>query len=292
MFTVIVVILLLVIAAVLVLSAPAMARVLEVRTRTMRLLALIPVVIALVILAFSTTAVVEAKTVGVKTSFGKVTGTASPGLVMKAPWTKVTAIDATIQTDEYKGDDCITVILADKNTACISATNRWSVSRENAEAVYADFRSDDPTKSLRDAVVSTQFKAAAFDVFSKYDATTPEAADTEALAAAVKERMLENTDDLVNVSQVTISYIKLGEKAQGKIDAYQSQVAQTRIAKEKKATAGEEAAANKILSESISNDPNVLVSKCLDLIADGDFKPPAGFTCWPGGGTGVVIPGK
>lgn len=257
-----------------------------------RLFALIPLGLLLVVGSLSIVTTVEAKQVGVLTTFGKPSERTLPsGLHFKAPWQKVTDIDATVQTDEYRGDDCITVILADKNTACISATNRWSVSKENANDVYADFRSDDPTKNLRDAVVSTEFKAAVFDAFGDYDATQEAAADTAALAKEVKDALLVATDGLVNIERVTISYIKPGEKVQDKIDAIQAQVAQTTIATEKKITAEKEAAANRELSDSISNDPNVLVSKCLDLISDGSLVPPAGFSCWPGGGGGVVIPG-
>jgi regulator of protease activity HflC (stomatin/prohibitin superfamily) len=236
---------------------------------------------------------VEAKQVGVVTTFGKPgEQTLGSGFHFKAPWQKVTEIDATIQTDEYKGDDCITVILADKNTACVSAANRWSVNKDNANDVYADFRSDNPTESLRDAVVTTQFKAAVNSVFGGYDASQEGTADYNDLAAQVQDVVVSKTNGLVDIESVTISYIKLGEKAQAKIDALQSQVAATRIAKEKKATAEEEAAANRIISDSISNDPNVLVSKCLDLISEGAFTPPAGFSCWPGGAGAIVVPSK
>lgn len=254
--------------------------------------AFIPAGILALMLALTTWTTVEAKQVGVVTTFGK-TGddTLKSGFHGKLPWQSVTQIDATIQTDEYRGDDCITVILADKNTACISATNRWSVNDENANDVYAEFRSDDPTKSLRDAVVSTQFKAAVNSVFGGFDATAEGESDYVGLAEQVKTLMLTNTKGLVDIDSVTISYIKPGEKLQNKIEAIQAQEAQTTIANEKIETARKEATANGILSDSISNDPNVLVSKCLDLIADGSLVPPAGFTCWPGGGSAVVIPG-
>ena len=249
------------------------------------------IVVSVFCLVFSMFTTVQAKQVGVVTTFGKVSeDTLGAGPHFKLPWQKVTEIDSTVQTDEYKGDSCITVVLSDKNTACISATNRWSVNDTNAGDVYAEFRTDDPTGSLRDAVVSTQFKAAVNDVFGGYDATQEGKADYQGLAKSVTDTMVENTDGLIDISKITISYIKPGEKLQNKIEAIQAQEAQTTIATEKIETARKEADANRILSDSISNDPNVLVSKCLDLIADGSFTPPAGFSCWPGGGGGVVIP--
>lgn len=262
-----------------------------------RTIGFVPLVLALIVAVFSMTTMVQAKQVGVLTTFGKpAERTLSSGLHFKAPWQKVTAIDATIQTDEYHGDTGIQVRLSDGNTAKVSATVRWSVSEENANDVYADFRSDDPTESLRDAVVSTQFKAAMNSVFATFDpltlADSENAVDYNALADEVTRVMLTRTNDLVNIESVTISLLSLDQKSQAKIDALIGEVAKTNIAKQAQATAEARAEANRILSESISNDPNVLVAQCFDLLAEGDFQPPAGFSCWPGGNGGVVIPGS
>ena len=80
------------------------------------------------------------------------------------------------------------------------------------------------------------------------------------------------------------------DQTQLKINQYQAAKADTRIALQKVQTAKNDALANKTLASSVSHDPNVLVSKCLDLVKSG-INLPAGFTCWPGGGNGVVIPG-
>ena len=67
--------------------------------------------------------------------------------------------------------------------------------------------------------------------------------------------------------------------------------ANTRIAEQRAKTATAEAESNRVLSESIKNDPNVLVSKCLDAINEGKSLP-AGFQCWPGTSGSVVVPAK
>lgn len=256
-----------------------------------RLWGLLPLALAFITLFFGTFTTVEAKQVGVVTSLSKpLEHTLDSGPHFIAPWQKVTEIDATVQTDEYHGAKCITVVLADKNTACISATNRWSVNDKNANDVYAEFRSDDPTASLRDAVVSTQFKAALNSVFSTYDVTTEKAADYDALATQAMDITKKKTKGLVDIDTVTISYIKPSEKLQDKIEAIQAQEAKTRIATEAKATAAAEAAANRELASSLSKDPNVLVSKCLDIVAEG-VSLPAGFSCMGGSGA-VVVPSK
>lgn len=253
--------------------------------------------IAGIIMFFACQVSIQPKQVGVVTTWGKVhEQTLSPGWNWKGPFDKVTEIDATTQTDEYKGDSAIQVRLKDGNTAEIYTTVRWSISEEEASKVYSEFRSDDPTESLRDAMVSTQFKAAANAEFAGFDplslagidGSTPP--DYKALADAVKTRMEQETEGLVKVRSVTVSLIKLDKRSQKHLDDYVAQVAKTRTAIEAKETATKQAEANAELADSISKDPNVLVSRCLDLIESGDLTPPAGFSCWPGGGGDVVIP--
>lgn len=247
-----------------------------------------------VIMLLACSAIVEAKQVGVVSTYGKVhEKTMSPGWNWKSPFDKVTEIDATTQTDEYKGDDAIQVRLKDGNTAEIYTTVRWSISSENASQVYSEFRSDDPTDSLRKAMVSTQFKAASNAEFASFDPLSlagidGETPDYKALAEGVKDRLEAETEGLVKVRSVTVSLIKLDKRSQKHLDDYVAQVAKTRTAKEAKETAAAQAAANRELASSIAKDPNVLVNKCLDIVAEG-VDLPAGFTCMSSG-TGVVIP--
>lgn len=258
-----------------------------------RVFAVVPVLLIGLLFLTTSMTTVEAKHVGVVTEFGKEQpDTLGAGFHWKKPWAKVTELDSTIQTWEYAGKSAIDVVLADKNAASVSVTARWSVSDENANDVYAEFRgADDITDALGEAVVGTQLKAALFAVFADHDLTAEDALTADELAEKVQDVMDDKTKSKVDIDSVTISKITPGEKLQSKIEAIQAQVAQTTIAEEKKATATAEAAANRILSESISNDPNVLVSKCLDMVAElpaGSL--PAGFQCWNNAGGSVVVP--
>lgn len=273
-----------------------------------RFVGVVALLIAVVIMLFAVTTSVGAKHVGVQTTFGKVSdATLDPGLHFKSPFSKVTEIDATVQTDEYQGKSCIRVRIGDGNTACTAATIRWSVSPRQANQVYADFRSgqhsDDPTEALRDAVVSTQFKAALNTVMGTYDPTAgfedtgdlstgnvtfvPDYAD---LDSKVTTAMEKQTKGLVNITSITISEVVFSEKTEKRISDFQSEIAKTRIAKQAQATAAQQAKANETLAKSVSKDPNVLVAQCLQALADKEFTPPAGFSCWPGGGSSVVVP--
>jgi hypothetical protein len=96
----------------------------------------------------------------------------------------------------------------------------------------------------------------------------------------------------VEMRSLTISFIAFSETTEARINDLQAEVAKTRVAQQQEATAAAQARANKILSESVSNDPNVLVSKCLDTLSamvQAGQAVPAGFTCWPGGDTGSLV---
>lgn len=96
----------------------------------------------------------------------------------------------------------------------------------------------------------------------------------------------------IDVLNVIIPIVHFDDATQGRINALQAEIANTRIAKQKQQTADAEADANRKLSGSVSNDPNVLVSKCLDLLAQMEkdkIAIPAGFSCWPGNQTPVIV---
>lgn len=272
---------------------------------------IVTILISLGILASGLFTTVSAKNAGVLVAFGKVSEkTLSPGLHTKAPWQKVVEIDGTIQTDDYRGEECVAVRIGDGSQACVSITNRWNIVESEADRVYKDFKSDDPTLSFRDAVISTQLKASLQKALSDYnpvaqfnsadnEASSAELSfspDYDAVSKVVEEDMKTRlgAEPMAEIQSITISYMQLSETTQKKLDDYVAAIGETRIAEQRKATAEAQAAANNTLSTSVSDNPNVLVSRCLDTLAESvekGYQLPAGFSCWPGGGSGVVIPG-
>ncbi|WP_300676279.1 hypothetical protein [Nocardioides sp.] len=122
--------------------------------------------------------------------------------------------------------------------------------------------------------------------------------DLDSYSAKIKDAMNERLAQLNNgkrqitVRSVTMSLLSLAQTTQDKINAYQAEVGNTRIAQQQEKTAAAQAAANKALSQSVSKDPNVLVSRCLDILNDmvkANQAVPAGFTCWPGGSSNLVL---
>lgn len=270
------------------------------------------VALTLVALIFSSTFMVGAHNVGVVAEFGKPTGTNAPaGLHVKAPWTTVTDIDATVQPEEYKGETCIYVKIADAGSACISLAYRWRVNADGADVVWADYRNseDGITEAVRKALVSTNIKAAINEVFGTYDPTsetvitpnmTPQdianlklkLPELEFFNKAIKanvEEKIKDLGDLIEIQSVTVSYVKLPDTTQDRINAFNAKVMDTRLALADIAIKDAQAQANNALAASLQ-DPNVLVSKCLDGMISGEIDAPAGFQCWGGTNSSVVIP--
>lgn len=253
---------------------------------------------------------VSAKNVGVVVSFGAVDqNTRHSGLNFKAPWAEIVSIDGTIQTDEYNAQYTIPVRIGDGSVAHATITNRWSINAESGAKIYENYRSNDPTQTFRSAVVSTQLEAAVQKALKDYNPiaelkkvegtntgqTVSFSPDYDAVSKDMTEDMqarLKATGGLANIESVTFSNLKLAPNTQKKLDNYIAAIGETRIAMQKEETAKAQANANKTLSDSVSNDPNVLVSKCFDSVADAissNYKLPAGFSCWSGNNS-VVIP--
>lgn len=262
-------------------------------------------VLTLIISLFSVTAIVPTREIGVVTSFGRPVKVLSNGLHLKAPWQKVNKLDGTIQTDNFTGEDrAIDVRIGNGSTAGVDATIRWRIKLDAGKELYQDYRQ---MENIRDSLVTRELKAALNEVLGDYDplvsvkagvsddgTTTSAGVDLNAYSQQVQEALARRVGEDVEVLSVILPIIRFDAQTQEKINAYQAEVANTRIAQQREATAKAQAQANKNLAGSVSNDPNVLVSKCLDTLEEmvkAGQEVPIGFSCWPGGsGTSVVLP--
>lgn len=238
---------------------------------------------------------VPTKEIGVVTQGGRPVGSLSNGWHMKAPWQNVTMMDAAIQTDTYaKGkNNCVNVRIAHQATACVDASIRWRIDPSASDALFQNYREFD---SIRASLVERQLQASLNSEFANYDAIavddkgTPTAPSLATIGQHVTNDMKSQLKGQIEVLSVIVPVIQLDENTQSKANQLLAEVSQTRIKAQSVKTAQEQAKANKALSESVSKDPNVLVSKCLDMIESGKNNLPAGFSCWPGNGSSVVIP--
>lgn len=215
----------------------------------------------------------------------------------------------------------IKVRLGDGNTAEAYISVRWSAVPGQANNIYAQYRGDDPIGQMRDNLLLLNLKQVVNDALGTYSPTAAidnldiDFTDPKAIAAALKDIKINpnfetltmdiqealktklgyvSSDDvgtsLIQIKQVTFSFLDLPKQSQDRIAAFLTEVNNTRIALQHQATNTAQATANEALAASLAQNPNVLVSECLDLIRSGELVPPAGFSCWPGGGAAVVVP--
>ncbi|MDF3280874.1 SPFH domain-containing protein [Gordonia sp. N1V] len=239
-------------------------------------------VVAIILLAASLT-VVSTRNIGVVTTFGRPTGHIGNGLHFVAPWSSVTELDGAIQIEQRTGKDATTVRLGNDSTATVDNTIQWRIKPDAADSLFLDYRTFD---NIRDNLIDREANAALNDVLSTYNplasvqSAQDAGGDNEKLADQVTNLLRQRVGSRVEVTSVLIPVIHFDQSTQDKLNLYNAEVANTRIAEQKQKTAAAEAQANQILSQSVNNDPNVLVSKCLDIVkANGGS--PAG--CWPGG---------
>ena len=116
--------------------------------------------LAFVILGAACTTVVQAKTIGIVTSFGKVDRALEPGLNLKKPWEQVTDVDGTVKTMKYDGDNCLWVRIGDGSRSCVSLTIRYQAVPDQATTIYTDYRATDPIAEVGSNLVSPELKSA------------------------------------------------------------------------------------------------------------------------------------
>ena len=253
--------------------------------------------LTLVLTLFGSIAIVGTKEVGIVTAFNRPVDTLDNGIHFKAPWQDVSEMDGAIQTDNHTqdGKSCVDARIAHQIVACVDVTVRWRIREGAADTLFRDYRDFD---NVRSSLVARELATDVNAAFSEYDPLAVDAAGNATgtplndLSGAVLKSMQSQIGGQVEVLSVFIPVMHFDDATQSRLNALQSQVAQTRIATQAVKTAEQQAQANQALAVSVSNDSNVLVSKCLDVLSEMVTKGqsvPAGFTCWPGGSS-LVIP--
>lgn len=238
------------------------------------LVAIIPLVLTFV-------TVVPPRTVGIGVSFGKPIAVYDNGLHVKAPWTKVEKLDASVQNNIYKDDSAINVRLGNNSQARVDVSIQWQMKSDNAQKLFLDYKTFD---SIQSNLVDRNLRTSLNQVMSTYNplATVKDSnqntsgADLQAMSEEVKKKLTEKISQDIDVISVNIPIIGFDDSTQNKIDELQAEIARTRVAEQKKNTANAEREANEVLERSISD--NVLTSKCLDIV-DRAGQSPLG--CFP-----------
>lgn len=253
--------------------------------------------LAVVFLVFACSTIVSTRNVGIVTSFGKPVGTLSNGLHVKAPWQKVPELNGTIRTDNQIGGfgtgGCTggtAVRLANNSTACVDNTIRWRIVPDAGDTLFRDYQNDD---NIRDSLVTRELNATLNQEFAQYNPLDPKAVNGPNLTD-MSDRVTKNLQGKIkaqiDVQNVIISIVHFDAQTQDKINAYQAQIANTRIAEESQRTAAAQAEANRILASSVSGDINLQVARCLDIVNSGKLTSP--IPCIPGAGQPAAVPAR
>lgn len=245
---------------------------------------------------------VGTKEVGIELAFGKPVGHLTNGPHITAPWVKVVTMDAAIQTDSFSTDQtCILVRIGNLQTGCAHITIQWRIDPGQSDYLYQNYRSFD---HVRDALVTRNLTAAVNEVLSGYNPLTQiseknPSGQSKALLVAyqaqIKDLLVQKVNGQVKILNVLLPVVTFDPATQDRINQLQQQVAQTLIAKQQVKTNEQQALANQKIAASVDVSPNVLVKQCLDILAQNEKDGkgvPAGFTCWPGNSSGVIVSAK
>ena len=252
-------------------------------------IAVVAGVLTLFVVILGSTTIVSTRNIGVVTTFGRPGGTLTNGLHWKAPWQSVTEMNGTIQIDNHTGESATTVRLGNNSTAFVENSVRWRIQPAAADELFLDYRE---FENVRDNLVTRELRAALNEVFADFDPLAPEnveGANVQALGDDVAEKLRTKVGDQVEIINVIVPLVNYDDATQERINALNVEKANTRIAEQRAKTAEAEARANEILAASVSNDPNVLVSKCLDAAREARISP---LGCWPGTAAVPTVPAR
>ena len=258
------------------------------KSRSLRIAVVAGVLTVFVVILGSTT-IVSTRNIGVVTTFGRPGSTLTNGLHWKAPWQSVTEMNGTIQIDNHTGEHATTVRLGNNSTAFVDNSVRWRIQPAAADELFLDYRE---FENVRDNLVTRELRAALNEVFADFDPLAPEnveGANVQALGDDVAEKLRTKVGDQVEIINVIVPLVNYDDATQERINALNVEKANTRIAEQRAKTAAAEARANEILAASVSNDPNVLVSTCLDAAREARISP---LGCWPGTAAVPTVPAR
>jgi regulator of protease activity HflC (stomatin/prohibitin superfamily) len=268
----------------------------------------VAVIFALLVFMVSGIKSVPTKSIGVATSFGKVTGQPyGPGIHETwQPWKHVNIIDETIQTttfevDQKTGRGGLDVRIGGQQTARLDVTIQWRVLDTAADGLFSNYANQGPLMGeIQNAVVVRELKQVVNQVMGDYNPIQDVAANSavsnsqfSTFGPKVLAAMRHDIGGRISVISVLMPLAHYDSSTQARLNTIQAQYAETAIAKQQVITNEAVAAANQKLAASVSHDPNVLVAQCLQItqaaIKAGYNGLPAGWNCFGGGANSLAL---
>lgn len=271
--------------------------------------------VGLIIALLTCFSIVDARSVGIQTSFGKFRDTLSPGLQWTAPWSSVEEWTTRNQTIDFAADDredrdnfrdeaAVTVRLGNQSQAFVDLRVSWAVAEsgndskaqaERIKKLWTQYRNFDDM--ARDYAVPAARAAtnAAFDGYDPFKALNDQNADNPYVPLADWSKRITEllrplyADRGLTLISVQVTQVKYDDRTEGKLREYADAVANTRIKAQDVKTAEQEALASKARATQAAPGCEALIR---DLAAKDQLKNlPAGWQC-PGTSSPPVIVGK
>lgn len=241
---------------------------------------------AVIVLLFGMGTVVSTRNVGIVTTFGRPQGELSNGFHWVAPWQSVTEMDGAIQLQKFEGESAMQVRLGNNSTAYANVTIQWRLDPASAPSLFLDYRTFD---GIRENLVDKELGVAMNSEFAKFDPLSPNAADGAPLvdiSAKVQHDVQKAVGERIEIQKIFVPLVTYDQQTQDRINAFNVEKANTRVAEQSKLTAQAQAEANRILSSSVHNDLEVITANCINQSLSKGLAPQG---CWPLPNAGLTI---
>lgn len=269
-------------------------------------------VIAALAVIFTITAAydrVDTRNVGIKTHFGRPTGTCSAGPCWHAPWDKVSELSEAIQLQAFESnsyDDAargqgsnnnpaaIGVRLANNSMAYVNANLNWRLREGAAPKLFQDYGGANVFNTIKEQLVDRQEQVALSKVFAKFNPqilvataaaqpaqqTAPaQGADLPGLASVVKQDLQDAVGSEIEILDVRIQGIFYDQQTQQRIDAYNQKVQETMNAAQDVKTAEQQRDAATQRAQQPKPDLTIAVFNCIQE-AVAQHQPDKASGCW------------
>lgn len=252
------------------------------------------------------TTTVDARAIGIQTSFGKYRNTLGSGVHLVTPWSDVEEWTTRNQTlrlagngaakehDNFVTEPSVTVRLGTQSEAYVDATVTWNITAESAQELWRQY------KTFYDARRDYVTPAALAGVVAAFDGYNPFASIVAGNAPdqhiTVEQWSTRIADKLrpvyesrgVHLISVQVTRVAYDQRTEDKLRQYADAVADTRIATQSVETAKQQAIASAARTTQAAPGCEALIR---DLAAQNQLQNlPAGWQC-PGTPAGSVIVG-
>lgn len=266
-------------------------------------------VVGMFLMFWTTTTVIEARSIGVKTSFGQYVDTLDNGFHFIAPWQDVETFTTTVQTVPIEGDGAVQVTystlsesvdvkadLAGGGKGQFDGNYSWSLNPDGqgTRALWERYREFDRVSNelvaptIRDSIVKVG------SGFSASKAPISQPAISDAVRKDVAAKLAAYG---IIVDRVSITSISNDENTQASLDKIVNAQNDIRRAREEQTRARIDAETAKIRTSTGALSPAANQRYCLDIVNNWDQgrngQLPATFSCSLGAPvSGVIVGGK